>query len=133
TGGRGSYARTVDEPRGTAVTKQNQALVEPVHAALHDAAAADPGLRLAIEQGRVFLVDGQPYVFDILFRMLEPPELARGMGFRDNYRFVGNKTEVTRQIGNAVERHTAKALVRALFADEAPARRPAMASAEAAE
>lgn len=129
TGGGGRYTRSVEEPLGTAVTKQNQALVEPVMAALADAAAADADLRTALDQGRVFLVDGQPYVFDILFRMLEPEELGRGMSFPPGYQFVGNKTQVTRQIGNAVEHHQAKALVKALFEDEPAARRMAFAAA----
>jgi DNA (cytosine-5)-methyltransferase 1 len=54
---------------------------------------------------------------DILFRMLEPHELARAMGFEDaetRYEFAGNKTEVTRQIGNAVPVNTAAALVGAI-------------------
>jgi DNA (cytosine-5)-methyltransferase 1 len=54
-------------------------------------------------QGRVQLVEpiiegGQ---YDIRFRMLEPKELARAMGFSDAetaYEFAGNKTEITKQI-----------------------------------
>ena len=68
-------------------------------------------------EGRINLVapasDGETY--DILFRMLEPHELAAAMGF-DDYRFAGNKTEITKQIGNAVSRRQAQALVGALFA-----------------
>jgi DNA (cytosine-5)-methyltransferase 1 len=50
--------------------------------------------------------------------MLEPAELARAMGFSDEdaaYEFAGNKTEVTKQIGNAVPVNQACALVLALF------------------
>ncbi len=68
-------------------------------------------------QGRVNLVEpGRDY--DILFRMLQPHELAAAMGFSDEdvrYEFTGNKTEVTRQIGNAVPVNTAAALVGALM------------------
>ena len=52
--------------------------------------------------------------FDILFRMLQPHELAAAMGFdagETDYEFVGNKTQVNKQIGNAVPVNTAVALV----------------------
>lgn len=58
------------------------------------------------------------YEIDILFRMLEPTELARAMGFDDEesaYEFVGNRTEVTKQVGNAVPVGLATSLVGALF------------------
>lgn len=55
---------------------------------------------------------------DILYRMLHWRELARAMSFDDDgveYQFVGNATEITKQIGNAVPGRTSKALVRALM------------------
>ena len=71
-------------------------------------------------QGRVQLAEpiiaGRQY--DIWFRMLEPKELARAMGFSDAetaYEFAGNKTEITKQIGNAVPVNLAAALVGALM------------------
>jgi site-specific DNA-cytosine methylase len=42
------------------------------------------------------------------------------MGFHSDqvdYEFTGNKTEITKQIGNAVSVLQAKALVKAMFAD----------------
>jgi DNA (cytosine-5)-methyltransferase 1 len=70
-------------------------------------------------QGRVALVQpGRDY--DILFRMLEPHELAAAMGFNggaSQYEFTGTKTDVIRQIGNAVPVNLAAALVGALMAD----------------
>ncbi|PYE89613.1 DNA cytosine methyltransferase [Phyllobacterium leguminum] len=65
--------------------------------------------------------------YDILFRMLEPHELAAAMGFNDGdqeYEFAGTKTEKIKQIGNAVSVAKMKACVGAIMADEAPARRP---------
>ena len=47
------------------------------------------------------------------FRMLQPHELARAQGFPDSYQFTGNKTEVVRQIGNAVPCGFARALITA--------------------
>ena len=36
------------------------------------------------------------------YRMLHAPELARGTGFHNEYKFAGNKTQIVKQIGNAV-------------------------------
>ena len=71
-----------------------------------------------IDPRRVVFVDGQPYLLDIRFRMLQNAELARAMGFSDEereYEFVGNVTEVTKQIGNAVAVKVAAALVRSVL------------------
>jgi DNA (cytosine-5)-methyltransferase 1 len=79
---------------------------------------ADPTPTICAE-GRVNLVEPAPE-YDILFRMLEPHELASAMGFNDGeraYEFSGNKTEVVRQIGNAVPVNTSKALVGAMVAE----------------
>lgn len=63
--------------------------------------------------------------FDILFRMLEPHELAAAMSISEPgapYHFTGTKTDVVRQIGQAVPRRTGRALAMALMADEAAER-----------
>ncbi|HYM31848.1 MAG TPA: DNA cytosine methyltransferase [Candidatus Cybelea sp.] len=73
--------------------------------------------------GHVNLVEGTA-CYDILFRMLQPHELAAAMGFnRDEarYEFAGTKTEQIKQIGNAVPVEMMEAEVRAFFADETPA------------
>jgi site-specific DNA-cytosine methylase len=57
---------------------------------------------------------GRLHLVDIHYRMLRPRELARAQGFADNYQFTGNQEEVVSQIGNAVPRHTARALVYAV-------------------
>lgn len=64
--------------------------------------------------------DGEHY--DILFRMLEPHELAAAMGFDGDemvYEFAGTKTEKIKQIGNAVSVSKMKACVGAIMADAA--------------
>ena len=70
-------------------------------------------------QGSVRLAEaGEQY--DILFRMLHWRELARAMSFSDadqDYEFAGTKTEITKQIGNAVPVKTARALVGAALWD----------------
>lgn len=63
--------------------------------------------------------------YDILFRMLEPPELAAAMGFTtedETYEFAGTKTEQVKQIGNAVSVRKMQACVAAIMADAAPKR-----------
>lgn len=52
--------------------------------------------------------------------MLQPRELAAAMGFPENYEIVGNKTEVTKQIGNAIPVNLATALCEQLLAERDP-------------
>ena len=97
----------LDPLRRGASSLSTPVLVEPVLKQLQDA---------NVDPRRVVLVDGQPYLLDIRFRMLQNPELARAMGFDDEegqYEFVGNTTQITKQIGNAVPVNLAAALVKA--------------------
>ena len=84
---------------------------------VHD--LGDPAPTIAAT-GHVDLVEPAPG-YDILFRMLEPHELAAAMGFTDedqDYEFAGNKTEKIKQIGNAVSVRKMKACVSAIMADD---------------
>lgn len=72
--------------------------------------------------GHGVLVEPSPQL-DILFRMLEPHELAAAMGFNTDdqeYEFAGTKTDKIKQIGNAVSVAKMKACVGAIMADDAP-------------
>jgi len=89
-------ARPVDEPLDTVTTKHRHALVRPT-----------------------VVVDGQEYRLDIRFRMLQPHELAAAQGFRPDYVFSGTKTDQVKQIGNAVPRRLARALVAATLTQQA--------------
>jgi DNA (cytosine-5)-methyltransferase 1 len=81
-------AVSVDQPLDTITTNDRFALVEP---------------KATKHKGKLYL--------DILFRMLEPAELARGQGFPDDYQFTGRtKEDIVKQIGNAVPCNTAEAL-----------------------
>ncbi len=62
------------------------------------------------------LVDGYAVV-DILFRMLQPHELAGAQSFPVGYDFAGNREEKVKQIGNAVPRLTGKALCKTILSD----------------
>jgi len=110
TKGNGVCARPIDAPLPTVVTKQATALVEPLLNAVQMG---------EVDPRRVVVIDGQPHVLDIRFRMLKNRELARAMGFDDaesEYEFTGTATEITRQIGNAVPCNLAAALVAAILA-----------------
>lgn len=131
-GGNGS--RSVDDPIPTMTTAKGGefAVVMPVtHAGGHarvqgvdepipTVTGANRGEQ-AIAQGVITPVfDGESY--DILFRMLEPHELAAAMGFTtddQSYEFAGTKTEQIKQIGNAVSVAMMKAEVKAIMADAA--------------
>lgn len=94
---------------------------------VHDIQEPAPSL---CATGRVQLVEGTPE-YDILFRMLQPHELAAAMGFTTEeqaYEFVGTKTEQIKQIGNAVSVAKMEACVSAITADAVPKRRSADAA-----
>lgn len=104
---------------------------------VHDVALPAPTIPA---QGRINFVQGEilaspeggpSAAVDILFRMLEPHELAAAMGFDSDeaaYEFAGTKTEKIKQIGNAVPVNTACALIRAALADAVAIKRPAKAA-----
>jgi len=83
-----SGPQSVDEPIGTIPTKERFALIT---------------------------IEGKQYYLDIRFRMLTPRELARAQGFPDSYNFTGTKSDVVKQIGNAVPTNIAKALCKAVL------------------
>lgn len=51
---------------------------------------------------------------DVLFRMLQPHEIARAMAFRAKYKLMGSKRHQVRQLGNAVTPAVAEVLYCAL-------------------
>jgi DNA (cytosine-5)-methyltransferase 1 len=66
--------------------------------------------RFGLAQPFIELQDGR-YLLDVLFRMLQPSELAAAQGFPVGYQFTGTKTEIVKQIGNAVPVKLTRALV----------------------
>ncbi len=63
-------------------------------------------------------IDGNRYLLDIHFRMLQPHELALGQGFIPSYQFAGNKSETVKQIGNAVTRRMVRAVIAAVISQK---------------
>ena len=103
---------SVEEPIPTVTSRGAGSLVSPVLENL----VWQQMLEAGVDLRRLVFVNGDPFLLDIRFRMLQNPELARAMGFDDDesqYEFVGNVSEVTKQIGNAVPVHLAAALVKA--------------------
>ena len=86
-------ARNVDEPLPTVTTHDRFALVLP---------------------------DLFPWGLDIRYRMLQPRELAAAMGFPESYEIAGNKTETTKQIGNAVPVNLARSLCEQVLSERDP-------------
>ena len=94
--GREEEAHSVDKPLGTVTCKDRFGLAD--------------GRLVVDEWGRFLLLD-------ILFRMLQPHELAAAMSFPENYKFAGTKSEQVKQIGNAVCPALAEALIAAALDD----------------
>jgi DNA (cytosine-5)-methyltransferase 1 len=136
----GGALRRVDEPAPTVSTDGAIALVEPFlvkyHGTANSSSLSDP-LGAITTRDRyglvrpVVIVDGAHYVLDIRFRMLQPRELAAAQGFRSDYSFTGTKTDQVKQIGNAVPRNLARALVLAALGQKSDIR-PHLAAQEIA-
>lgn len=120
-------ATPTTEAMPTVTTLDRFALVRPTLDLVSDARGTyrrtsyEAWKRLIIAQAkkrkpltRPFLeIEGEIYPLEITHRMLQPRELAGAQGFRPDYRFAGNKSEQVKQIGNAVPRRLARALVAA--------------------
>lgn len=124
-GGRGNSGRvqSIDRPLKTITGENGHALVEPFLVKYHGTGKANSTnepLPTVTGRDRCGLVEPKVedlpdgYAIDILFRMLEPDELARAMGF-EGYEFRGTKKQKVLMIGNAVSVEIAKALVKAIL------------------
>jgi DNA (cytosine-5)-methyltransferase 1 len=124
-GSREAGTRSVDEPVPTITTKARMALAEPCIVKYYGtakAATVDEPLDTVTTKDRFGLVQPEMngYRLDIRFRMLQPHELASAQGFPNDYKFTGTKSDVVKQIGNAVPVHLAQALCASLLEDYAP-------------
>ena len=119
-------ARSVDDPVPTLVGSSHVGIASPYlvqYNGSSDVVSVENPLptqtgtdRFGLVEPLVFQgLDGNVYMLDILFRMLQPRELARAMSFPEDYQFQGTREEVVKQIGNAVPVHTAQALCKALL------------------
>lgn len=120
----GGALRPISEPAPTVATSGAIALVEPFlvsfygNGQAHDLTDPAPTVTCKDRFGLVHPVieiEGNRYLLDIRFRMLQPHELALAQGFPAGYQFTGTKTDQVKQIGNAVPRRLARALVAAVL------------------
>lgn len=145
---RAGEPKSVDRPLDTVLTRNHKALISPdaVLVKLEEAAVegvrATPFLVKYYGTGKaqsvdrpldtvttkprfalcVPLADGKHGVLvDILFRMLEPKELAAAMSFPKEYQFSGPRSDQIKQIGNAVPCELARSLCTSLLEHLVPA------------
>ena len=115
--GRGNAPQSVENPLGTVLASRGGGhLVEPFVVQYNGESGARPAsepLSTVTTRDRFGLVEARH--LDIRFRMLQPAELAAATGFPLDYKFSGNRGEVVRQIGNAVEVNVARALCGAVL------------------
>lgn len=123
--GSGETCQSADRPLPTITSKARFGMVVPItHSCASNRArnVAEPLPTVTTaNRGELAMIEGTPQ-YDILFRMLEPHELAAAMGFDSDgapYVFAGNKTQQIKQIGNAVSVAKMRACVAALMMDEA--------------
>lgn len=118
----GGVLRPVSQPVPTVATGGAIGLVEPFLVSYYgtgEALSVSDPLDTVTTRDRfglcrpVVTINGERYQLDVRFRMLQPHELAGAQGFLPGYRFCGNKTERVKQIGNAVTRRLARAIVAA--------------------
>lgn len=125
--GSGETCQSAEDPLATVTAKARFGMVVPVTQSNGGAQArdidTDPVPTMTTAKGGEFAMVEPGQGYDILFRMLEPHELAAAMGFNDGdraYDFAGTKTEKIKQIGNAVSVAMMKACVTAIMSDAAP-------------
>lgn len=109
--------RPTSEPVPTCTTVESHALLMRNNTARGDqgqmSTPVTEPIRTITTTGHQSLLTGAPTVDinDVLFRMLEPREIARAMDFPPDYRILGNRREQVRQSGNAVTPPAARDLV----------------------
>jgi DNA (cytosine-5)-methyltransferase 1 len=109
----------ITRPLPTVDTSNRYGLVEPLLVEYHGTSKPYPvslPVKTITTKDRFALLE--PVTdrrIDIRFRMLKNHELKRAQGFPDDYVIIGNTTEQTKQIGNAVPVNTAKAFMYSLL------------------
>lgn len=114
TGSNGGCIYDIESPVRTITSKQHFALCQPFLVSYYgngDAHSIENPIGTITTKDRYALVQPEinGYKLDIFYRMMQPHELAEGMSFDKSYKFYGTKTDIVKQIGNAVPRRAATA------------------------
>ena len=121
-GGQDTRVRDINKPIQTVLGKNGNALIEPFLVKYYgngNALSIDIPLGTVTTKDRFALIEpGGEFALDIRFRMLQPHELAAAQGFPEDYKFAGTKTDITKQIGNAVPVNLSSALAEAALRTE---------------
>lgn len=120
TGAGPGRVRSTNNPISTVVTKAEHYLCQPFLVQYYGNGMARPvdapfdtittTDRFGLARPIIIKVDGKTCLFDCLYRMLTPEELARAHSFPEDYYFSGNQGEIVMQIGNSVPVNTARAM-----------------------
>lgn len=105
---------SIDEPLPVLDTSNRYGLVEPIIMEYYGNGACRPvsePLRTVTTKDKFALIS--PKNARLGFRMLKPHELAAAQSFPKDYIFAGNRSDVVKQIGNAVCPKVSEALTRA--------------------
>ena len=128
--GKSRKPKKVDAPLGTVMTNNHTAVIQPFlvyYNRTGNATGMGEPVKTVTSKERIGMVrpvveiNGDHYVLDIKFRMLQVHELAAAQGFPKGYKFTGTKTEQVKQIGNAVPCHLAEALVLSVMSQDSRA------------
>lgn len=117
-----SVVRSVDNPLATITAKGNAhhgVLTPPFITSYYGqggSSGVNEPLPTIVTVDRHALVTPESLLPECRFRMLEPEELKRGMGFPSSYVILGNKRDQVRQSGNAVCCPVAQAIAERLIA-----------------
>lgn len=107
---------TTDQPLRTVTTRDNHGLLMPYYSASQTAKPTTHPVGTLTTVDRYALVEPEETIDpnECTFRMLEPHEIAAGMSFPTDYRWLGTKRERVRMAGNAVTPPAARDLVTAV-------------------
>ena len=121
--GNNRRVHSLDKPMPAITTSPGMAIVQPSFIQPDNAQTMDTReyqdivdelISNDIDPRRLVIIDGHPYLLDILFR-LQNRELSRAMPTPENSTMFVAISEVTKQIGNAVPVKMAAALVKTIL------------------
>ncbi len=118
-GSRDKRTYSLERPFPTVTSVDAWARVEPFVVKYNGTGTAyglDEPLDTVTAKDRFGLVTPDGFLIDVLFRMLQPHELAAAMSFPPDYQFAGTREQKVMQIGNAVDVRQARALIAEVLA-----------------